>query len=154
MTAPKEQHDQLMQAWREHLAKVERQLFHGFLYQVVWTELRDEIQARRPNTDQTFLACYSAGYIASQMLLVRRLVDLNTATDSLASLIRNIERNPYVLTRTRYAKDWAAKVEEPMEHLTGESTWDSAFADPHCRERLNLALLQEDLARLPSSNTS
>jgi hypothetical protein len=148
VTAPRAQHDRLVRGWREHLAKIERQLFHGFLHQAVWTELRDEIQKRRPDADQTFLVSYSVGYGAAQMLLVRRLTDLDPNTDSLASLIQKIQRNPNVLTRTRYAEEWAAKVDEPLEHLTGESTWDSTFADPSCRERLNLTLLQADLDRL------
>jgi hypothetical protein len=165
MTAPKAEHDRIFQHWREQLVKIERELFHGFLYQVVWSELRDEIQRRHPEADGTFLVSYSSGYVAGQMLLVRRLTDKAPSSDSLVSLINRILRQPDIVTRTRYAEQWAANVEAPMERWTGELAWDESFtdpmerwtaelawdesfADPHDPERLNVTLLEQDLDRL------
>lgn len=75
MAARAAEHDQLLERWREQLAKIERQLYTGFLHQAVWAEVRGEIQRRQPNADATFLVSYSSGYVAGQMLLVRRLAD-------------------------------------------------------------------------------
>jgi hypothetical protein len=148
MTAPKREHERIVQRWREQLAKIERELFRGFLHQAVWTELRDEIQRRHPDADATFLVSYSSGYVAGQMLLVRRLVDGDRKSDSLASLIQRIQGNANVVTRTCCVEQWVAKSKD-QRHLA-ELAWDRAFADPQDPERLNPALLQRDLDRLAS----
>jgi hypothetical protein len=113
MTAPKREHERIVQRWREQLAKIERELFRGFLHQAVWTELRDEIQRRHPDADATFLVSYSSGYVAGQMLLVRRLVDGDRKSDSLASLIQRIQGNANVVTRTCCVEQWVAKSKGP-----------------------------------------
>jgi AbiU2 len=148
MTAPQGQQDHLLQRWREQLAKIREHIIRGFLYQVVWTELREEIQGRRPTADGTFLVSYSAGYVAGQMLLVRRLADKDPRSDSLVSLIKRIARNAGVLTRTWYVERWVAESDDAWHRKLAESAWHSQFADPDDPEQLNPSVLQADVDRL------
>lgn len=147
MTAPQAARDALYARWRERLTKIQHELYRGFLQQELWTEMREEIPQRRPDTDATFLVSYSQLYVAGQMLLVRRLADVDESTHSLASLIRAIKRNPEVMTRTRYAQAWANGADSGGADADREE-WLRVFADPADPEHVNPELLDDDLDRL------
>jgi hypothetical protein len=135
-------------AWRDHLAKVRQQLTRAFLYQQVWTGMRDEIVRRHPQADGTFLVCMSEWYIQSQLMLVRRLADRMSQPDSLTNLILRIKRRPDVLTRSRFGDDWARTSEDPSELAHGLAVWEDRYADTADPDHLNPRMLDEDLARL------
>jgi hypothetical protein len=119
MTAPNAARDALCSIWRERLAKVQHELYRGFLQQNLWTEIRDEIVRCRPSADATFLVSYTQLYVAGQILLVRRLAEDDDSTHALASLIPAIKRNPEVATRTRYAQQWAQRTDIGGEDARG-----------------------------------
>lgn len=55
MTAPKATRDALYSSWHERLAKIQHELYRGFLQQKLWTEMRDDTVRQRPSADATFL---------------------------------------------------------------------------------------------------
>src|SRR5689334_22762133 len=65
--------DALLGNWRGWLKWIERELVTMHRNQALWDELRDEIVAKRPNADGTWLLHYSTIYAKAQMLAIRKL---------------------------------------------------------------------------------
>jgi AbiU2 len=144
--------DELLERWRDQLAKIEQELYRGHLHQEVWTEVRDEIQRRRPDADATFLVSYSEGYVASQLVRVRRLTDTDRQSHSLASLIQRIAVNPRTITRARWINRYVAAFDDSEErrHLEGVAAniWHERWADPDNHDQISPTVLQGDLDQL------
>jgi hypothetical protein len=146
--------DELMNRWADQLAKIEQELYRDHLHQKVWTEVVDEIQRRRPGADATFLVSYSEGYVASQLVRVRRLADTDRHSYSLASLIQKIAVNPWVITRARWTSRYVGNVETPESwqrafvEREAADRWQERWADPDNPEQVNPRVLQDDLRRI------
>lgn len=137
--------------WEKQVDEVTNQLYRGFLHQDVWTQVRDEVQHRHPAGDGTFLVCYSGGYVAGQLTLIRRLADQDRKSMSLHSLIERILVNPRVMTRDQFALRYAASVSDDIDgdfHAVGLEVWEQHYADPRSPNQINPAMLQRDLTRL------
>jgi hypothetical protein len=147
--------DELLNRWADQIAKIEQDLYRGHLNQKVWTELREEIQRRRPRADATFLVSYSEGYVASQLIRVRRLADKNRRTHSLASLIQKIAAtNPRVITRAWWISSYVGSIqvteawERDHHERVAAERWQERWADPDNPEQVSPRVLQDDLGRL------
>jgi hypothetical protein len=137
-----------VEAWRAQLGRVGHELAMAHLHQIIWTEMRDEIQARRPNADGMFLASYSQCYVRSQMMVVRALVDTKRRPESLANLIKRIQNRRDVTTRSWYENDRAATAVDSWVLADAIAYWDRVYADPADPELLNPLRLRDDLGRL------
>jgi hypothetical protein len=144
----------VLERWADQLTKIEHDLYRGHVNQKVWTELREEIQFRRPGADATFLVSYSEGYVASQLIRVRRLADKDRRSHSLASLIQKVAVNPRVITRARWIRRYVGSIqvtepwERPHHERNAAARWQERWADPDNPEQISPRVLQDDLDRL------
>jgi hypothetical protein len=145
MTAPKSDRARIYESWVSRLERISKEVRDAFFHQALCTAMRDEIQARHPTADATFLVSYSMVYIDAQAMVIRRLADPDDETHSLAALIRPILRNPHVPSRQRYLDTF-----EPAELDAGEAarTWTQQWASPDDAEILDPGPLRNDLDRL------
>ncbi len=141
MTAPPTQHEKVIEQWRHHLEGIAAELREARLQRTVWEEFRDEVIARRPDCDGTFLYVFSQQYASTQLSRVRRLTERSGSALSLVNLIDAIQRNPLVWTRTRYL----AMYGEDAHHAP--SRWDEAWFDG---EAIRTQALTSDIERLES----
>lgn len=142
MTAPSSDHGRIVDGWRSRLDVIRNEVITAHFHQALWTAFRDEVQTRRPETDATFLVSYTQLYVQGQLALVRRLVDPDESTGSLAGLLTSILANPHVMTRSRFC----SMHEDDLRFAASE--WDRSFANPSNTEQLNTAAVREDLERL------
>lgn len=108
----------------ERLERCQHEITVGYVNRQLFEKLRDEIVARRPESDGTWLNSYRAMYAQSQVMLVRRLADSHRdKPDSIWWIIERIRRTPSLASRT-------ALVNAVVEQRGGE-------ADPVILERVH-----------------
>ncbi len=82
------------------LDEIEHEIMHAQVHKQVYCALRDEIVARRPGTDATFLNSYSYLYARGQIMMIRRLADNSRdKPQSLWWLIERTRNNPNLASR-------------------------------------------------------
>jgi hypothetical protein len=86
------------------------------------------------------------------MLLIRRLIDPDPTSHSLAGLIQAIEKNPGVLTQSRYVSSCADLLPRGGRER-GQHSWRQLYADPDDPELFAVAILRADLTYLGSQFT-
>jgi len=97
------QQDDLFKKWQSWLDEINNQWADVLWHQQVLLDLRHMIEAnpplKRPNAFKDWLL---DGYIAYQLMALRRQIDHDPKCISIRSLLTQIERNPEVLTRERF----------------------------------------------------
>ena len=110
MSAPSSQIPELRRQAIDRLGSIQHELMISFLNRQIYQAVRDEIVARRPTADGTFLNSYSGLYARAQVMVVRRLADDHQdKPDSLWWLIERIKRNPAIASRANL-----------VDHVRGE----------------------------------
>lgn len=82
------------------VAAINQEVTHAYLHRKVYTEVRDEIIARHPQADGTFINSYSALYARAQIMAIRRITDKSKETDSLWQVIQRLRNNPKLASRS------------------------------------------------------
>lgn len=84
----------------ERLGRCQHEITVGYVNRQLFETLRDEIVARRPESDGTWLNSYQAMYAQSQVMLVRRLADSHRdKPDSIWWIVERIRRTPALASR-------------------------------------------------------
>lgn len=153
MTAPPGDRDQIFADWDEWVGVLWNEVVRLHWHRAVWCEVRDEIQARTPHADQTFLASYTATYVTTALMTIRRLIDTDENTRSLVSLIAAIKRNPEVVTRTRYSEIRVERNPESAQWIPGKPEFERAWSSSLDPEHIDPAILDGDVASLAAELT-
>lgn len=98
--------DLLHARWSGWLKTVHREIVELHHHRHIWSELRDAIVANDPAGDGTFLAHHADLYVAHQAMTLRRLLDGRTDSISFRRLLKELQRQPEVMTRERYVALW------------------------------------------------
>lgn len=149
MTAPPSQNPEIRDKWRLWLDRVKHDVLMASLERHLWKEVTTAITREVPTSPATFSDHYTRLYVHSQAMAVRRLMlHRNTDRRSLASLIVDLKRQPFVVTRTIYVE---AHLEAPSDghwrKLAAEH-FDRLFGDGG--ESLSLEKLDSDLTTIKS----
>lgn len=100
MTAPAADLPDLKANILASVAAINQEVTHAYLHRKVYTEVRDEIIARHPQADGTFLNSYSAVYARAQIMAIRRITDKSEKTGSLWQVIQRLRKNPKLASRS------------------------------------------------------
>jgi hypothetical protein len=101
------------QRWAEHVEMIKQHVWELHHHRAIWREMR-EVLIAASHEDTIFLDHYTRLYAERQLIAVRRLVDLDTRTVSLARLLTELAEHPASMTRQRHVRLWNTP-NEPVE---------------------------------------
>jgi hypothetical protein len=88
--------------WRAHFEDLQPQLWNMHVRREVYDALDDAILRRGVPESGAFLEIQRPMYVEAQAMTVRRLVDTDSRTHSLVTLVDDLKRHRHMLTFNRY----------------------------------------------------
>jgi AbiU2 len=92
--------------WTGYVETIKHQVWELHHHRALWREMRQALLAASPE-ETTFLDHYARLYGERQLIALRRLVDTDSRTISLARLLTELSEHPATMTRGRHVELWS-----------------------------------------------
>lgn len=114
-----------LQRWRRHIDLITNHVWDLHHQRALWREMSEAL-VHASSADATFLDHYSRIYVERQLIAVRRLVDQDPRSISMARLLTELAEHPETMNRTRHLELW--NLPDESEDLFEKMTVERAHA--------------------------